>query len=535
MKLTFLGAAHEVTGSCYLLQTDQCNLLIDCGMEQGPDLFENQQIPVEPFNIDAILITHAHIDHSGKIPMLYAGGFNGKVYSTEATYDLCGIMLRDSAHIQEFEAEWRNRKGKRAGNKEYVPLYTMEDAEGILKKFVPCDYETQVKVAPGILAKFVDAGHLLGSSSIVLTVTEGETTKTIVFSGDIGNTNKPILRDPVFINEADYVVIESTYGDRSHGPKPDYVASLAAVVQSTFDRGGNLVIPSFAVGRTQELLYFIKQIKLRGLVKGHDNFPVYVDSPMAIDATTVFGRNSLSCFDGETMELIKKGINPIGFDNLYTAITSEESKAINDTPGCKIIISASGMCEAGRIRHHLKHNLWRPESTVLFVGYQTKGTLGRRLLEGATEIKLFGEPIEVNAKICQLQGISGHADDVGLVKWAKAFYPKPSRVFVTHGENQVCDILTEKLKVQAAVEAVAPYNGEQWDLIANVMLKEGNKELINKKKDKSSSKKDPLSSFDKLSTALKRLAALVAEKKKASEREHISIAKEINEICRKWE
>ncbi len=535
MKITFLGAAHEVTGSCYLLQTKQYNILVDCGMEQGPDLFKNQELPVDPFNIDAVVITHAHIDHSGNLPLLYAGGFNGKVYTTEATYDLCGIMLRDSAHIQEFEATWRNRKGKRAGREPYVPVYTMEDAEGVLKNFVPCDYEADVKIAPGVNVRFVDAGHLLGSASVILSVTEGEETETIVFSGDIGNTDKPILRDPQYIKKADYVVIESTYGDRSHGPKPDYVASLATAIQRTFDRGGNLVIPAFAVGRTQELLYFIKQIKAQGLVKGHDDFPVYVDSPMAIEATTVFGRNSLSCFDDETMAMIEKGINPIGFTNLITAVTSDESKAINDAPGCKIIISASGMCEAGRIRHHLKHNLWRPECTVLFVGYQTVGTLGRGLLDGAERVKLFGETIEVNAEVYQLSGVSGHADNSGLMKWISSFNPKPKRVFVTHGENTVCDILRDRFVQELGLTATAPYNGEQWDLSQNKLLQEGNKVLLEKGKSQKNLLQGKISAFDKLTIALKRLSACVNGKKNSSSKEQEGLAKDINNICRKWE
>ncbi len=534
MKLTFLGAAREVTGSCYLLQTGECNILIDCGMEQGPDLFENQEIPVDPFNIDAVLVTHAHIDHSGKLPLLYARGFNGNVFTTEATCELCGIMLRDSAHIQEFEAAWRNRKAKRAGKDAYVPIYTMEDAEGILKKFTPCDYDSDVKIAPGITARFIDAGHLLGSASILLTVREGNRAVKIVFSGDIGNTGKPILRDPQYITQADYVITESTYGDRSHGSKPDYVASLAAAIQRTFDRGGNLVIPAFAVGRTQELLYFLKQVKDRKLVKGHDGFPVYVDSPMAIEATTVFGRNSLTCFEPETVEMIEKGINPIGFPDLITAITSEESKAINDSPGCKVIISASGMCEAGRIRHHLKHNLWRPECTVLFAGYQTVGTLGRALLDGAETVKLFGETIEVNCEVYQLPGISGHADDKGLINWISAFYPKPERVFVTHGENTVCDILAERFEKELGLTVCAPYNGEQWDLLQNVLIKEGNRIPIEKNKGGVKSYGERASSFDKLSAAFRRLSALVQGKRKASPQEQEELTKDINNICRKW-
>ncbi len=531
MKLTFSGAAHEVTGSCYLLQTGGHNILIDCGMEQGPDLFENQALPVNPWEIEAVLVTHAHIDHSGKLPLLYKEGFKGKIYATDATCDLCGIMLKDSAHIQEFEAAWRNRKARRQGKPEYVPVYTMEDTEGVLKNFVSCDYHKETEILPGITAEFMDAGHLLGSASIMVKAHEhGETVK-IVFSGDIGNTGKPILRDPEYFTEADYVISESTYGDRVHGPKPDYVADLASIIQRTLDRGGNLVIPAFAIGRTQEMLYFIRQIKEQGLVKNHGNFPVYVDSPLANEATNIFGRNSLTCFDEETMAVIEQGINPIGFKGLEVSITSEDSKAINDNAVPKVIISASGMCEAGRIRHHLKHNLWRPESTVLFVGYQSKGTLGRSLLEGAKTVKLFGEPIEVNAEIMQMNSVSSHGDSDGLVKWMSAYRNRPRRVFVTHGEDKVCDILAERYSRELGLDACAPYNGEQWDLIENRMIREGNKERIELVKANGS--EDDF--FRKLAASVKRLVSLAELKRKAPRRELEELTRDINNICRKWE
>ena len=395
MNLSFLGAAHEVTGSCYLLQTGGFNLMVDCGMEQGRDIYENQPLPLAPGQVDCMLLTHAHIDHSGRIPLMVKNGYKGPVYTTGATTELCGIMLRDSAHIQEFEAEWRNRKAKRSGAEEYQPLYTMEDAEAALALFRPVDYGETVQVGPNIRARFTDVGHLLGSASIELWVTEGTETRKIVFSGDIGNTHQPLLRDPQPIKEADFVVMESTYGDRSHGPRPDYVPELAAVLQDTFDRGGNLVIPSFAVGRTQEMLYFLRQIKEQNLVKGHDNFTVYVDSPMAVEATQVFKTSWAECYDEEARTLVMQGVNPINFRGLKLSLSSDDSKAINFDKEPKVILSASGMCEAGRIRHHLKHNLWRPESTVLFVGYQSAGTLGRALVEGAKEVKLFGETIEV--------------------------------------------------------------------------------------------------------------------------------------------
>ena len=436
MKITFLGANHEVTGSCTLIEAAGQRFLIDCGMEQGKDVYENQPIPVAPGEIDWVLATHAHIDHTGMLPLLVRNGFRGKIYATNPTVELCGIMLRDSAHIQEFEAEWKNRKGQRSGAEPVEPMYTVQDAEAAMKLFVGKAYEQRFQLAPGIEARFVDVGHLLGSASIELWITEGETTTKLVFSGDIGNLDQPIIKDPAYIKEADYAFMESTYGDRSHGPKPDYVSELTKILQRTFDRGGNVVIPSFAVGRTQEMLYFIREIKEKGLVKGHGNFPVYIDSPLAIEATRIFKDTDPDCFDADTRALLEKGIDPITFPGLRVTVTSDESRMINADRVPKVILSASGMCEAGRIRHHLKHNLWRPECTILFVGYQAVGTLGRTLLEGATTVKLFGEPIEVQAELCQLTGMSGHADREGLLRWVNSFEQKPKRVFVMHGEDE---------------------------------------------------------------------------------------------------
>ena len=370
MKLTFLGANHEVTGSCTLLEAAGQRYLIDCGMEQGKDVYENQPIPVAPGEIDGVLATHAHIDHTGLLPLLVRNGFRGRIYATRPTAELCSIMLRDSAHIQEFEAEWKNRKGQRSGAEPVEPMYTIQDAEAAIALFRGYDYNKEIELAPGIVIRFVDVGHLLGSSSIEIWVTENGTTTKLVFSGDIGNHDQPIIKDPTYLKDADYVFMESTYGDRSHGPRPDYVAELAKILQRTFDRGGNVVIPSFAVGRTQELLYFIREIKEKNLVTGHGCFPVYIDSPLAIEATRIFKDTDSSCFDEETNALLAKGIDPIQFPGLKVSVTSDESRAINTDPVPKVIISASGMCEAGRIRHHLKHNLWRPECTVVFVGYQ---------------------------------------------------------------------------------------------------------------------------------------------------------------------
>ena len=527
-----MGAAHEVTGSCYLLQTGQFNLMIDCGMEQGRDIYENQPLPLAPGQVDCLLLTHAHIDHSGRIPLMVKNGYKGPVYTTTATAELCGIMLRDSAHIQEFEAEWRNRKAKRSGAEEYQPLYTMQDAEAALSLFEGVDYGQTVQVGPGVAARFTDVGHLLGSASIELWVTEGAETRKLVFSGDIGNTHQPLLRDPQPIREADFVVMESTYGDRSHGPRPDYVPALAAVVQDTFDRGGNLVIPSFAVGRTQEMLYFLRQIKEQGLVRGHGDFTVYVDSPMAVEATQVFKASWAECYDEEARLLVQQGVNPINFKGLKLAVSSEDSKAINFEKGPKVILSASGMCEAGRIRHHLKHNLWMPQSTVLFVGYQSPGTLGRALVEGAKEVKLFGETIEVRCKVQVLAGVSGHADDAGLLAWAKNFDPKPRMVFVTHGEDEVCDIFANRLQAELGVAAAAPYNGGEYDLLSGQCLALGNRQRIQKEQP-GAKRQNPV--FRRLLDAANRLLHIVKAKEGHANKELARFASQVEALCDKWQ
>ena len=480
MKLTFLGAAHEVTGSRFLLQACGKNIMVDYGMEQGADLYENTPLPITEAAIDAVLLTHAHIDHSGYLPLLYKNGFRGHVYATEPTTDLCRIMLLDSAHIQESDAEWKNRKNQRSGKPLVEPLYTQEHALGVHGQFVPCRYKDKVDIFDGISIRLVDIGHLLGSCAVEVTVNEDGAEKTIVFSGDVGNIRQPLLRDPEPMQKADYVVVESTYGDRTHGPVPDYIGNLTEIIQSTLDKGGNVIIPSFAVGRTQELLYFIRHIKQHGLVKGHDHFPVYVDSPLAVEATNVFKENTYECADEETLELLKQGINPIACPDLQLSITADDSKALNTDPVPKVIISSSGMCDAGRIRHHLKHNLWRAESTVLFVGYQSVGTLGRSLVDGAKQVKLFSETVEVNARIDTLAGKSGHADQNGLLDWVSHFDPKPQHVFVVHGEDDVTDTFAALLKEKQGLSASAPYNGESWDLTTLKKLADGNDERIKK-------------------------------------------------------
>ncbi len=472
MKLTFLGATHEVTGSCYYLEACGKKILIDCGMEQGKDCFVNQPIPVNPGDIDMVLLTHAHIDHSGKLPLLAKQGFSGQIFATEGTEMLCGIMLMDSAHIQESEAEWKNRKNLRAGRPLIQPMYNCEDAKAALACFVGVPYEEEKIIAEGLWLRFVDAGHLLGSASIVLDIQEGDEKRRIVFSGDIGNLNQPLIKDPTYLHEADYVVMESTYAGRFHEQCIDYARALADVLQVTFDHGGNVVIPSFAVGRTQEMLYFIRQIKEQELVKGHDGFEVYVDSPLAIEATNIFMQRMYSDFDEEAEALIAQGINPIGFAGLKVAVTSDDSRLINDDLRSKVILSASGMCEAGRIRHHLKHNLYRKESTIMFVGYQAEGTLGHYLLDGAKKVKLFGDEIAVNATICQLPGVSGHADETGLRRWLSSFTTNPT-VFVTHGEDEAVQRMQRIAEQEMHLTAYAPYSGMEVDLLDGHIICEG--------------------------------------------------------------
>ena len=534
MKITFIGATHEVTGSCYYLEAAGKKFLVDCGMEQGPDYYENQEIPVKGSDLDFVLLTHAHMDHSGNLPAIYAKGFQGPVYATQATCHLCDIMLRDSAHIQMFEAEWRNRKGRRQGKPEFIPAYTMEDALGVLQNFVPCPYEKTITPAEGIRVRFVDAGHLLGSASIEVIINEDGKEKKIVFSGDIGNLNQPLIKDPVYLHDADYVVMESTYGDRSHGDRPDYVGLLSEVIQRTFDRGGSVIIPSFAVGRTQEMLYFIRQIKEEGRVHGHDNFKVYVDSPLANEATTIFNEHIYDCFDEEAMALVNKGINPLMFPGLKTSITSDDSKAINFDEDCKVIISASGMCDAGRIKHHLKHNLWNPNNTILFVGYQAIGTLGRSLLEGATEVKLFGETVYVGAEICQMPGISGHADVNGLMTWIKSFSQKPTKVFVTHGDDEVTEIFARRLEEELGLDAMAPFSGTVFDLAENVCIYEAQGIKITKAAVLPKTSK-AARAFQKLVAMGQRLMSVIRKSEGIPNKDLDRFTREVQSLCDKWD
>ena len=530
MRLIFIGADHEVTGSCHVLEGCGRYLLVDCGMEQGTDDFETAELPMNIADIDYVLLTHAHIDHSGMLPLLYARGFRGDVIATPATVDLCDIMLKDSAHIQMTEAEWKNRKGQRAGKEPVVPIYDMNDAEGVLEHFVSCDYDKVMDLCEGVKVKFSDAGHLLGSASIEVWINEDGEERKIVFSGDIGNLNRPIIKDPSYINDADYVVMESTYGDRYHNADVDYVSELAGICQRTFDRGGNVVIPAFAVGRTQEMLYYFRKIKEEGLVKGH-SFEVYVDSPLAVEATQIFNENIAECFDEEAMELVRNGINPLRFPGLTLSVTSNDSIAINSDNKPKVIISASGMCEAGRIRHHLKHNLWRKECTVVFVGYQANGTLGRILLEGASEVKLFGEPIEVMAEIVKLEGVSGHADKAGLIKWITSFDNRLKQVFVVHGEDEVSTGFAKCLCDEYGLNAVAPYSGAEFDMISGRFVKEG--ERILKAKKPVQRKANDV--FERLLAAGRRLLTVIKHNEGGANKDLAKFADQINSMCDKWD
>lgn len=473
MKLTFFGAARAVTGSCHCVECNGKKILIDCGLQQGRDERDNRELDFNPGYIDAVVVTHAHIDHSGRIPLLVKQGFTGNIYCTRLTGQLLSIMLRDSAHIQESDAQWLNQKGKRAGREPVEPLYTVADAEAALSHVVTCEYGDELEIEPGVRVRFTDAGHLLGSASVEMWLTEGGETRKIVFSGDIGNRDQPIIRDPSYITEADYVLTESTYGDRNHDMEedPEYTEKLAAIIDDTLGRGGNVVIPSFAVGRTQELLYFIREMKEQGMVKSVPGFPVYVDSPLAGEATKIFSGDLHGYLDEEAIEALKGGAL-FQFPGLNITETSEESKALNMDKVPKVIISASGMCDAGRIRHHLKHNLWREESSVVFVGYQGEGTLGRRLLDGVKSVKLFGEEIAVRARIVNFHGLSSHADRDGLLRWIDHFDPKPREVFVVHGDAQVTDIYAQTLRERGFSAHAANYE-EVYDLLSGRIMAPG--------------------------------------------------------------
>jgi len=530
MKLTFFGAAHAVTGSCHCLEVNGYKILIDCGLQQGRDEYNENALPFSPNEIDYAIVTHAHIDHSGRLPLLVKEGFSGPIHATRLTAQLLNVMLRDSAHIQESDAQWQNQKGKRAGRPVVEPLYSLVDAEAALQLLEIGEYGQDIEVCPGVRIQFTDAGHLLGSSCVEVWATENGVTKKIVFSGDLGNVDQPVIRDPQPIAQADYVVMESTYGDRNHEPPESYTEALAALIDDIFSKGGNIVIPSFAVGRTQELLYFLREIKNEGMVKSVPNFQVVVDSPLATEATKIYSGDLHGYLDEESIAGRQGGENLFTFPGLTLTQSTEESKALNADKASKIIISASGMCDAGRIRHHLKHNLWRQECAVVFVGYQGEGTLGRRLLEGAKSVKLFGEEIAVNARIINFPGLSSHADRDHLLEWVGRFSPTPEHVFVVHGDAPVTEIFADTLN-ERGIPAHAPLYEEVYDLLSNEMLEKG-KVIERKPKSGGASAASP--AFVRLQDTARALDALIAASRGRPNKDLADLANQINQIMEKW-
>lgn len=471
MKIKFCGASTGVTGSCHLLTSGEHKILLDCGQFQGgkaQDALNYEKFPFEPSEIECVVLSHAHIDHCGRLPLLTKRGFEGKIYCTDATADLLSVMLKDSAYIHEKETEWKNRKAERAGKEQVEPLYTIEDAEKALSLVSPILYDQQIEINSDMKIVFNDAGHILGSAITELWVTEDDKESKIVFSGDLGMEGRPILRDPTYIKKADYVIMETTYGNRIHKELGSGVEKLIEIILNTTRRGGNVVIPSFAVGRTQELIYELNRFydSNNEYRKELDKIFVYIDSPMATTATEIFRRNA-QVFDEETREYILKGDNPLEFKNLKFTRSSKESQDLNFNKEPKIIISASGMCEAGRIRHHLKHNLWNPKNSIVFVGYQGQGTLGRSLVEGIKMVTLFGEEIQVNAEIHNLEGFSGHADQNGLFAWLAHFEQKPKQIFLVHGEEESKKDFAKLVNEKLSYEPIVVMGNSEFELDMN--------------------------------------------------------------------
>ncbi len=472
MKITFIGAAHQVTGSRTLVEWNPGRyFLVDDGMEQGENTYEMSELPISAVQIEYVFLTHAHIDHSGMLPVLVKEGFRGTIYATAETVDLCSIMLADSAQIQETDAAYETKKNLRTGGPEVQPLYTSEDVSDTMKRFIPCDYNQIIMVDDGLNVRFSDAGHLLGSSFIEFFLTENGQTRKLVCSGDVGNLDQPIIKDPAPLADADYLLIESTYGTREHDTVQKPIPILLDVLRKTFSRGGTVLIPSFAVGRTQELLYYFREIKQNRLLPEYQDFPVYVDNPLANEATAIFLQCSQDCLDDETLQVMKEGSNPIWFDGLFTTVSSDESKALNTNTEPKVIIASGGMCEGGRIRHHLKHNLWNDKNTVMFAGYQAAGTLGRIIFDGAEKVKILGEEIDVKAEIRLLQGISGHADRRGLSAWISSASARPSYIFVNHGDEDSCTGFAKYAAEEFSVPASAPFSGSEFDLLSGEWIR----------------------------------------------------------------
>ena len=517
MKVTFFGATKTVTGSNFLVEGGGKKFLVDCGLYQGTakeEIKNNEPFPYDIEDIDFMLLTHAHIDHSGRIPKLYKDGYRKPIFATNATCDLCAIMLPDSGHIQETETEWKNRKRLRRGEDLLVPIYDAETAAKSLELFRGVEYDQIIEIDDDIHFRFNDAGHMLGSATIEVWIKEDGENRKIVFSGDIGNNDIPLLNEPTMIEDADFLVMESTYGDRMHIENEDKAQKFINIVYDTISQGGTVVIPSFAVGRTQEILYELNKYKCSS--KDNAEFdrkfdllmhtPVYVDSPLAISATEVF-RENMNLFDEETQELIKRGDNPLEFPGLKFTQTVDESKELNESDESCIIISASGMCEVGRIKHHLKHNIWNPKNTILFVGYQAIGTLGRKIVDGAKTIKIFGEEVSVGARIEYIEGYSGHADQQGLLNFVYSFIKKPEHIFLVHGEENGQKVLRDKIKETTEIPVTIPDFGETYELSTKVKLTD----VIRKEKIKEYSKLEVIDRMKTLKEELADMESIVKE------------------------
>ena len=515
MKITFLGATKMVTGSNFLVEAAGKKFLVDCGMYQGKaelELENYRPFEFNPAEIDFMLLTHAHIDHSGRIPKLYNDGYKNPIYAHKATCDLCGIMLPDSGHIQEMESEWKNKKRERKGEKTYPALYTAEDAINSLDLFIPVKYDEIIQVDENIYVRFNDAGHMLGSSIIEVWAKENGKETKAVFTGDLGNNDIPLLDSPTMIENCDYLVMESTYGSRLHMRNDEKAEMFLDIVSETIDNGGTVVIPSFAVGRTQEILYELNKIKekrddeeFRRKYKTLMKVPVYVDSPLAISATEIFRQNT-DLFEDKIKEEMEKGDNPLEFPGLKFTQTADESKALNESHEPAIIISASGMCDVGRIKHHLKHNIWNPNSTILFVGYQAPGTLGYSIVNGAKKVTIFGEEFAVNARIEYIEGYSGHADQEWLMNFIYSFITKPKHIFLVHGEEESQEVLRNKILEETGIGVSIPEFGETYELCDEL-------KIVNKIKAKKSNsiKQEILRRLDKLQYEMKDMQDFVKQ------------------------
>ena len=533
MKMTFIGAAHQVTGSATLVEwLPGRYFVVDFGMEQGENAYEQAEMPIPYSKIEYVFLTHAHIDHSGLLPLLGKQGFEGSIYATPETMNLCAIMLADSAQIQETDAAYETKKNMRAGREAVEPLYTAEDAANIMKRFIPCEYGQTAMIDEGLSVCFHDAGHLLGSSFVQFFLTENGETRTLLCSGDVGNLNQPIIRDPDARPGTDYLLIESTYGTRNHESAAEPISTLVDVLRNTFRRGGTVIIPSFAVGRTQEMLYFFREIKQQKLLPEYQDFPVYIDSPLANEATAVFLQCNPVCLDEDARAIMKEGKNPIWFDGLHTTVSADESKALNANTEPKVIIASGGMCEGGRIRHHLKHNLWNEKNTILFTGYQAAGTLGRIIYDGAKSVKIFGEEIEVGAEIRLLQGVSGHADMNGLIRWFESGSNRPKYVFVNHGDDDSCEGFAKKLTEDYSVPAMAPYSGAEYDLMKGEWIRLT--DPIFKKKENAAAaparKKEKDTPYRELLDAMGQLQKYISGLRDASNGEVRKITEKIREL-----